>query len=425
MAYGKAFRINHSVDSSQAQRFTGFTDKGIMKHNHRNRRRVVSIVLVALAVILAVRLALPYFVLKYANNSLRQLDGYYGHIEDIDLALIRGAYQIDSIYINQVDSVTKEETPFLAASMIDLSIEWRSLFKGSLVGEVTVENPVMRFTKEEVEPKEVQQDSSDFRQVLDDLMPLKINRLEFRNGQLQYVDSTSKPKVDISMTDVDVVALNLKNSYDSTATLPADIDAKATVYDGRLDIKMKLNPLAEQPTFDLNAEWKHTNLVKLNEFFQAYAKIDVNRGTFGLYTEIAAKEGTFTGYVKPLLEDIDVLGKEDREDNILRKAWESIAGTTTELFENQEEETFATKIPIEGRIENPEANIFFAIVQVLENAFINALQPAIDQQINLAAVDEEQEEDKKGFLEKVFGGKDENKKDKNDAGDGTKKKKDE
>jgi hypothetical protein len=242
-------------------------------------------------------------------------------------------------------------------------------------------------------------------------MPLEINRLEFRNGRLQYVDETSKPKVNISMTDVDVVALNLKNSYDSSAVLPARIDGKATIYDGRLDLKMKLNPLAATPTFDMNAEWKHTNLVKLNEFFQAYAKIDVNQGTFGLYTEVAAKEGTFTGYVKPVLEDVDVLGREDRGDNILRKAWESISGTVSEIFENQSKETFATKIPLRGELDNPKANIFFAVMQILENAFIHALQPSIDQQINLATVDKEQAGPKDGLLKEVFGSND---KDKND-----------
>lgn len=368
--------------------------------------------LVILALIVAVRAALPYLILNYANRSLSTLDGYYGHINDIDLAIIRGAYKIDSIYINQVDTVTKKETPFLAASAVDLAIEWRSLLKGSLVGKVIVDKPVVRFTKEEVEPKEVQKDSTDFRKVLEDLMPLKINRLEFRDGRLQYVDHTSKPSVDISMTDVNVVALNLRNSYDSADVLPALIHARATVYDGRLDMKMRLNPLAEVPTFDLNAAWRHTNLVKLNDFFQAYAKIDVNKGTFGLYTEIASKEGRFTGYVKPLLHDVDVVGKEDRDDNILRKAWEAVSGTVSEIFENQSEETFATKIPLEGRIENPKANIFFAVIQILENAFINALQPSIDQQINLAAVDQEQQKDNKGLIEKVFGSKDENKKEK-------------
>jgi hypothetical protein len=376
-----------------------------MKRRKSRKRKFITIILVFLGLIVAIRLALPSVVLHYANRNLAEMDGYNGRIEDIDLAILRGAYKLDSIYINKVDSGTQKETPFLAASVVDLSIEWQSLFKGSLVGEIVVDKPMMRFTRDKVEPKDVQKDSSDFREVLEDFMPLEINRLEFRNGRLQYVDHTSKPKVDISMTDVDVVALNLKNSYDSAAVLPARIDAQATVYDGRLDMEMKLNPLAEVPTFDLNAEWKNTNLVKLNEFFQAYAKVDVNKGTFGLYTEVAAKEGSFTGYVKPLIEDIDVLGKEDRKDNLLRKAWEGISGAVTEIFENQKEETFATKIPLKGDIEDPQANIFFAIMQVLENAFISALQPSIDQQISLGTVDQQQEEEK-GFLEKLFRGKD-------------------
>lgn len=387
----------------------------------KRRRKAVIIVLSILVLLVIVRIALPHIILHYANKTLDEMDGYRGHIEDIDLALIRGAYKIDSIYLHKVDSVTQKETPFLGASVIELSLEWRALLKGSLVGKIIVDNPLVRFEKEKVEPKDVQKDSSDFRKVLDEFMPLEINRLELRNGRLQYVDKTSRPNVDISMTDVDVVALNLKNSYDSAAVLPASINAKATVYDGHLDLKMKLNPLAEVPTFDLNAEWRNTNLVKLNEFFQAYAKVDVNNGTFGLYTEIAAKEGTFTGYVKPLIEDIDVLGREDRKDNILRKIWEGVSGTVTEIFENQSEETFATKIPLKGEIEDPKANIWFAIIQILQNAFVNALQPAIDQQITLGTVDKEQEE-KKGFLEKVFGGKDKDeKKDGEKQKDGKKK----
>jgi hypothetical protein len=382
-----------------------------MTRMRSRQRKAVTIILTIVAVVLLVRIALPYVLLHYANNTLENMDGYDGHIHDLDLAIIRGAYKLDSVYINKVDSATGKETPFLAASLIDLSIEWRALFKGSLVGQIKVDRPMMRFTKDKVEPKDVQKDSSDFRKVLKDFMPLDINRLELRNGTLQYVDSTSHPKVDIKMTDVHLVALNLRNSYDSAAILPAKINAEATVYDGRLAMEMKLNPLADVPTFDMNAEWTHTNLVKLNDFFEAYAKVDVNKGTFGLYAEIAAKEGLFTGYVKPLIKDIDVLGKEDRKDNILQKAWETISEAVTEVFENHKEETFATKIPLRGRLDNPKANIFFAVIQILQNAFINALQPSIDQQINLQTVDREQE--KKGFIEKIFKGSDKKETDKN------------
>ena len=391
-----------------------------MKRHYSKRKKTAITVLVILAVIVAVRLALPYVLLHYANKTLASMDGYRGHIEDIDLAIIRGAYKIDSLYLHKVDSVSKKETPFLAASLIDLSVEWRALFKGSIVGEVIIDQPLIRFTKEKVEPKDVQKDSTDFKKVLDEFMPLEINRLEFRNGTLQYIDDTSKPPVNIRMTDMNVVALNLRNSYDSAAVLPASLTATAKVYEGTFDLKMKLNPLAEQPTFDLNAEWKKTNLVKLNDFFQAYAKIDVNKGRFGLYTEVAAKEGEFTGYVKPLLEDVDVLGKEDRKDNILRKLWEGVSGTVSEIFENQSKETFATKIPFRGRLDDPEVNIWQAIIQILQNAFVQALQPSIDQQINLAAVDKEQEK-KKGFLEKIFGKKDDEDDKKDDKKDKRKK----
>src|SRR5207344_136845 len=100
----------------------------------------------------------------------------------------------------------------------------------------------------------------------------------------------------------------------------------AEVYEGKFNMDMKLNPLADRPTFDLNARLDNTNLVLLNDFFKAYGKFDVNKGTFGLYKEVAAKEGAFKGYVKPVIKDLDVVGAEDQKDNILQKLWEEIVG---------------------------------------------------------------------------------------------------
>jgi len=331
------------------------------------------------------------------------MEGYRGHIEDIDLALIRGAYKIDSIYLHKYDSVSGKETPFFNASLIDLSVEWKALFRGSIVGELEFQNPVLRFTKDKVEPKDLQKDSTDFRQLLDDFMPLKVNRFAVKNGNVRYRDETSAPKVDIGLTNLEIVALNLKNSYDSGALLPATVTASASVYEGTLTVNVKLNPLAKKPTFDMNAELKDTNLVLLNEFFQAYAKVDVNKGSFGMYTEIAAKDGGFAGYVKPLMKDLDILGKEDRDDNVFRKLWEAIAGGAGELFRNQPEDQVATKIPFEGRLDNPKANIWITISNTLRNAFIQAIQPSIDNEINLASVDSPKEPEKKTMLQKVFG----------------------
>ena len=379
-------------------------ERGASRKQPKSRqRRIFRASLIIIGAIILIRLALPYVVLHFANNSLAKMDGYYGKIEDIDLALIRGAYRIDSIYINKIDSVTHKETPFFSASLVDLSVEWRALLKGSVVGEATFINPRLRFTKDKVEPDDVRKDSSQFKELQDDFMPLKINRFEVKNGHIQYIDENSHPPVDVSLTSANIIGLNLRNSYDSAnELLPATIKAHAYVYEGTLDLSMKLNPLAEVPTFDMNAELSNTNLVKLNDFFKAYAKADVSRGTFGLYTEIAAKDGQFKGYVKPLIKDLKVLGAEDRDENVLKKLWEGLVGTVGELFENQPRDRLATKVPFEGNVENPRANTWYAIVQVLQNAFVHAIQPSLDQEINIAAVETKKEQEEKSGLEKIF-----------------------
>ncbi|HTJ51309.1 MAG TPA: DUF748 domain-containing protein, partial [Cyclobacteriaceae bacterium] len=357
-------------------------------------KKWLKITLPIVTLLIVIRLILPYVVLHYANKTLAEMPGYHGHIRDIDLALIRGAYKINDIYLNKIDSKKRSETHFFSASLIDLSVEWKALFHGSIVGELVFEQPMLKFTKDKVEPKNLRNDSTHFKKLLDDFMPLQINRFEIKNGNIEYVDEFSKPKVDIKLTDLHVLALNLKNSYDSSILLPATVTAEGKVYEGDLKFEMKINPLKDKPTFDLNAEIRNTNLVLLNDFFQAYAKIDVNKGRFGMYTEVAADKGKFTGYVKPLVQDLDVLGKEDRKDNVFRKLWEAFAGTVGQIFKNQPKDQVATKIPFQGSLNNPDTDIWTTILNVLENAFVQAIQPSIDNEINIKSVNATKEKKK-------------------------------
>lgn len=389
--------------------FRSGTNVYTMKQNKwQKSKRWGKIITITVATLIVVRLILPFVVLFFANQALANMKGYYGHINNVDLAIIRGAYRLDSMYMNKVDTVTLKQTPFFSSAHVEMSVEWKALLHGSLVGEVILESPELLFTKDKVEPDVLIRDSTYLKELFNKSMPLKINRFEVMDGTIRYRDESSKPIVDIEMNKAFIVAQNLHNGYDSTSQLPALIKGGASVYDGVLGFTLRLNPMANNPTFDINLNIQNTNLVKLNDFFQAYAKVDVNKGIFGLYTEAAAKDGKFIGYIKPLINDLDVLGKEDREDNLLRKMWEGMVGTAGQVLKNQEEDQVATKINFEGSIEDPDASLWDTIANVLRNAFVRALQPAIDNQINLTSVNEVKE--KKPFLQKVFGKKDDKKK---------------
>ncbi len=53
------------------------------------KKKILVIVISCLAFLVAVRLALPYVLLRYLNHTPATTEGYYGHIRDIDLAIIR------------------------------------------------------------------------------------------------------------------------------------------------------------------------------------------------------------------------------------------------------------------------------------------------------------------------------------------------
>ncbi|MBC7829661.1 MAG: DUF748 domain-containing protein [Chitinophagaceae bacterium] len=376
-------------------------------------KRRYKIIIGIIAALIIFRLFLPEIVLRYANNTLAEIPGYYGHIEDIDISLYRGAYQIDSIYIDKKDSVSGKQTDFFRASMIDLSIEWKALFKGSLVGELIINSPKLYFTKNKTEIDDIKKDTADFRKVLKDLMPLRVNRFEVNNGSVHYIDATARPKVDIALRKSYILAQNLTNAIDNKTKLPSSVIARAQAYGGTVSFNMKLNALAERATFDLNAEVKNTNLVLLNDFLKAYANVDVNKGTFGLYTEFAALNGKYKGYVKPVIKDLDVFGPEDRSDNFFHKVWEGLVGGAGKILKNQKKDQIATRVPIEGDFGGAQTDITEMIWELLRNAFIQALMPSIDNQISLSSVATEKEKDDRGLLKRIFSGKkDKDKKDK-------------
>lgn len=374
-------------------------------HKKAKRARVIKLIAMIVVLLIALRILLPYAVLHYINKSLANIEGYFGHVFDIDICLYRGAYQVDSIYINKLDSLTQKQTELFSAPKVDISIEWKSLLKGQIVSEMYFFDPVIEFTEDKAEPEQMEKDTNDFRKILKTFTPFKVNRFEVFNGKLAYKDPTAKPDVYVKADRLYVLATNLSNVAD-TALLPAKVKATANIYGGHFDFNMRINALAEHPTYDLNATAKNVQLVQLNPMFNSYADFDVNKGTLDAYMEIAARNRKFVGYIKPLIKDLDVVGREDRKDSFFRQLWESIVGVAKDLLENNKTQTVASKIPIAGSYDDSKVGVWYATLAALRNAFIQALYPAVDNQVNIVTptkVSGKEIKKEQGFFKKLFG----------------------
>jgi hypothetical protein len=60
----------------------------------RFSRGTLQIVLIVIALLIGLRVALPYIVKEYVNKKLDEMPEYDGRIADVDMHLWEGAYSI-------------------------------------------------------------------------------------------------------------------------------------------------------------------------------------------------------------------------------------------------------------------------------------------------------------------------------------------
>jgi hypothetical protein len=348
--------------------------------NQSTMKKRTKIIIGVVVLLVAIRISLPFVVTKYVNKVLSEIEGYEGSIDDVDLHLYRGAYKIIGLELFSVEKDIK--TPFVAIDNIDISVEWKALFDGSIVGEIILENPKLNFAAGPEEEEVQTGEENDWTQTIKDLVPLQINRFEIVNGKVSYIDDYSSPKVDIYFNGMNALATNLNNSKDFTTDLPSKITMKSkTIGEGNFDLEMDINILKEIPDFDVNLKLDEVKLPALNNFFKAYGNVDAESGTLSLYSELALIDRNLNGYFKPLTKDIRILDWKNEEENVFGKLWEALIGLGGNILENQSKDQIGSKIPIKGKLDDTNVGAWKALTSLLKNAYLNPLQKQLDETI--------------------------------------------
>jgi hypothetical protein len=128
-------------------------------------------------------------------------------------------------------------------------------------------------------------------------------------------------------------------------------------------------------------------LVEVNPWLEEFLNVDAERGVFSMYTELATAEGRFKGYIKPILEDAEFFSLDEPSDGLLQKAWEGLVGMVAAILTNPEEDQIATQLPFSGELDDPDAEIMSAVVNLLRNAFVAAFTHSIEGTVDIEDVE--------------------------------------
>lgn len=350
------------------------------------KTHISTYVLIFLLLVLVLRLAMPYAVQWYINETLSQSTRYDGRVGDVDIMLWRGAYSLEHVVLYKSNG--EVDRPFVNVDYIEFTLAWSQLIKGAAVGKVKVETPEINFVDGGTDAASQSGKNENWLSIADQLFPLRIDELTVKNGRVNFSNPNTTPAIDISLHDIEVVLTNLVNSdaLSDTRIATAKVTGQ-TATQGTLQINAKLNPATSSPTFDIDIKAENVGLVNFKNVLDTYAPFDLEAGTLTLAAEIASDDGNVKGYVKPILHNVEVFswkGDIERDDDgFFQGSVEAISALITELFENQSKDQIATRIPITGDLSSPEMQSWEAFKAILKNAFVQAFKGDIEKSIEL------------------------------------------
>jgi hypothetical protein len=316
---------------------------------------------------------------------LADMGEYRGTVGDVNLHVLTGGYVLRDLTIVKIGST--QETPFATIPTMDLTLQWRALFRGQAVGAVVMHEPVLNLVQGPSDEQQQLGTGVNWPQEIRDLVPFRLNDVEAQNGLVTFRAPGISTNDSLTMRDFQMHLRNLTNVQDVAEPAFAEIDVHGGIMgNAPLSLTGRIDPNEMAPTFDLDMSIEGARLVDVNPWLREFLKVDAEDGVFSMYSELAAFEGKFEGYVRPILENPKFTDRSDNDKGPFRKVWEGLVNVAAKILENKQEQQVATQIPLRGEFQDPDVDIVTTIVNLLRNAFVAGFSHSFEGSISLRDV---------------------------------------
>ena len=209
---------------------------------------------------------------------------------------------------------------------------------------------------------------------------VKAERVRVTRSEVGIVNRQATPPFRVFLTNV---VLEVDNVSNQRAEGVGEIRLSGLFMgSGRTTATMTFKPTPKGPDFDSVVKLEDTDMKTMNPLLRQYGKFDVVEGKFSLYSELRGRGGRVTGYVKPLFKDVKAFDPEqDRDKGFVRRLYERMVSGVSKILKNPPRDEVATKVDVDGRIDNPNTSTLQAIGNLLRNAFIEAILPGLEREV--------------------------------------------
>ena len=333
-------------------------------------RGVLSAILVALVLFLAVWYLTPYFLRDYINKRGSELPDYHLNVNWVEIHPLTCSLDILDLTLAKKSNLVP--VPFYKGPDVRVALQWDRVIHFDLLSSITVIRPVVNFVTGPTPAQSQTILEPAWVSAVKKLVPLRINHFQVIEGDLHYYDFHAQPEINLEMNHLNVVAENLTNATHSKALMPTSVVMSGNPFlKGHLKVELNANVDLKQPTFSEKVKLSNIPAVGLNSFLAKYASVYARSGDLDFYSEMVSKEGHFEGYLKPYFQDL-AFEPVPKDRGTLAAIWASLANGVKDLVSN-DEDVIATDVPVKGDYKDPNVDFWTAAFGVLRNAYIEAL----------------------------------------------------
>jgi hypothetical protein len=343
------------------------------RRGRRWPRRLLVVALAIVALGVAFRLALDPLVEWRTRVALRDLDGYRGRCGDVRVSLRDLSYRIHDLRIEKL-SAGGAALPFFEVAKAEIGVHWRELLRRHLVAGVRLESPkVNLIAAERKEERQVEDAPDAAGEAADELVPLRLDRIEIQDGEVLFVDRTSPEQPRLWLHDVEATVENFATRPALARGEPTVLALRGTLQrSGKVSIFATTDPLAKKLTFAGQARVTGLKLTELGELVVSKSGLTPTGGELDLSVRFAAEDGAISGGVRPVLKDPSVRAA---KGGVGAKLKALVVDLSLDLFSDDipGRDSVATTIPIEGSIDRPQVEALPTVMGIVRNAFVAGL----------------------------------------------------
>jgi Domain of Unknown Function (DUF748) len=213
---------------------------------------------------------------------------------------------------------------------------------------------------------------------------VRIGELHLVNSTVGFVNKAKTPAYRLFVEGLNGSLVNLSN-HETQGPAVAKVTGKF-MGTGSAAADAKFQAEKSGPALNVAVRIEEVSVPKLNDLLRAYGRFDATAGRFYFYSELSARDGQITGYVKPLFKDLKIYSAEQEEGKpALRKMYEGVVAGVAKLLQNHPRDQIATKAEISGRTDNPNVSTIDMVTRLVQNAFFKAILPGFDLEAARAA----------------------------------------